>query len=37
MGRGYLGPRESFAPPPNFKVVPAPLGQAVRVSTTSYA
>ena len=20
MGRGYLGPRETFAPPPNFKV-----------------
>ena len=27
LGRGYLGPRETFAspPPPNFKEVPAPL------------
>ena len=25
FGRGYLGPREMFAPSPNFKVVPAPL------------
>ena len=26
LGRDYLGPRETFAPPPpNFKVVPVPL------------
>ena len=25
LGRGYLGPRETFTPAPNFKVVPAPL------------
>ena len=24
LGRVYTGPRETFAPPPNFKVVPAP-------------
>ena len=26
FGRGYLVPRETF-PPPNFKVVPVPLGK----------
>ena len=32
LGRGYLGPRETFAPPPNFKVVPAPLDDACNLS-----
>ena len=32
LGRGYLGSRETFCPPPpNFKVVPAPLRDRDRI------
>ena len=37
LGRGYLGNQDTFAPPPNFKVVPAPLltGRCLRRSVSS--